>query len=247
MNKIIVLLLVTGAFLTGCASPSVEVSEVYQKIELPSQESSGLYGEILLDLGNSALEEDAELSDTLSKWKEINRDVCALLLVESLGIIEPVVKPKVDNKEYLRKNIYGADSLAGTVFLDYRCDINSSPIKMFHGHNMKDGTMFANLPDLFYVDGFEEPVDIELYLEGGKAVYRVFSVVSVDSKEEALPIDMLQDGSDVRSILDDLLERSVVSGGTIFSNDAVILNTCWYGKNGSERNLHCIVAASRVL
>ena len=54
-----------------------------------------------------------------------------------------------DPQKYLRRNFYGKYSQSGVPFLDGRCDIQSTNL-IIYGHNMKNGTMFADLKK--YVD-----------------------------------------------------------------------------------------------
>ena len=54
-----------------------------------------------------------------------------------------------DPQKYLRRNFYGKYSQSGVLFLDGRCDLQSSNL-IIYGHNMRNGTMFSDLKK--YVD-----------------------------------------------------------------------------------------------
>ena len=239
--------LVCICLLSGCAGHGRTGNLGIEEVHLPSQESSALYGETVAGIGEVLLIEDEVLASQLEEWQCVNSDVCAMLRITDLNICEPVVEATVDNKQWLRTNIYGEEDVAGVVFLDYRCDVPGTLVKLVHGHNMKDGTMFAAIPDLLFLESCQDAPLIELYYGTGSAVYEVFSVVSVDATKEALPIDIMANSNEVSLMLNDLRERSIVPGGVLHSVDVVVLNTCWYGESGTERNLHCIVAASRVV
>ena len=238
-----------GAFLclTACAAVEPHISEgsdIVSEIKLPSSYSSGLYADIItsFDWGTPAAVEDLA---TLEEWKIVNPSTFSLLICEELDIREPVLLAN-DNKQWLRTNIYGESDKAGTVFMDYRCNLKSNLVKLLHGHNMKDNSMFGNVPDLLELTSCSEAPLLHLVMEGYVRTYEVFAVLSVDATKEALPIPTMTDAEEVRAMSAELLGRSLVPDGVIHSDDVLLLNTCWYGESGMERYLHCIVAASRI-
>ena len=234
--------------LSGCSlQHTVMDSPCISTIKLPAQHSSGLYSELLNEVQSGILDRSQEYADVLISWQQVNPDVRCMISVPELGILEPVIGGAKSNEQWLRTNIYGEKDRNGSVFFDYRCDAASSTIKMIHGHNMLDGTVFGRLPELLHLADCGEAPLIELIFAEGAAIYRVFSVMSVNTKEEALPLDPLLDFDGSLSVADDLLYRSDVPGGVLDSCDILILNTCWYGESGVERNLHCVVAACRAV
>lgn len=231
--------------LTGCSETSAP-TPTPPALELPGNQSSGLLGEVIKDLQGVLATPDEKYADDLHYWQEVNSDVCAMISIPEYGTYEPVVDAEESNMQWLRTSITGEYSVAGCVFLDVRCDLENTPVKLVHGHNMSDGTMFAKVPNYLTLDSCEDAPIIEFYTEDGKLTYQVFSVISVNSKEEALPIDTLASLEDVSAMTDELLERSLVPDGEVTSQDILVLNTCWYGESGVERNLHCVVSASRI-
>lgn len=215
-------------------------------IALPKTRTSYEYGELLHDIQSIIAKQDIELADALYYWKSINSSVGAMIAIPEYDIYEPVLVSDSDNMQWLRTDIYGNYSYAGAVFLDFRCNFKDSPLKMIHGHNMLDDTMFSRIPEYIALDDCKNAPDITLYTESGELTYRVFSVISINSRDEALPIDNILTESQIDEMSREFLERSVVPGGEIESNDLLVLNTCWYGESGTEKDLHCIVVASRL-
>lgn len=246
--RVFVLHLLLMIFLTGCSSLDLEENSIIdEEVRLPVQNSSALFGTTVNELGNLMLYRNVELEDKVSYWKSVNKDVCALLVCEELGIEEPVVQATKSNTQWLRTNIFGTSDVAGTIFLDVRCNVNEHAIKMIHGHNMQNGKMFAPLPQMLQYTSVADAPLFHLVYETGVADYQVYSVIAINTKEEALPLDRLNTKEQTELVVQDLLKRSCVPGGKITSLDTLVLNTCWYGKSGRDRNLHCIVVASRVV
>lgn len=215
-------------------------------VVLPGTETSGLWGHRLSELSQSMLVTDEQLDSVLKDWQEVNDGVGALIILPEFDVIEPVICNAENNKQWLRTAITGEYAVRGTVFLDYRCDINNNAIKLIHGHNMSNGTIFGGLPSYIEKESMSEIQNAELYLPSGKAVYEPYAVITVDGNDEALYINPLLSWDEMEAFSKDLLHRSVVPGGVIHSLDTLILNTCWYGESGREHNLHCLVVYSRV-
>jgi sortase B len=67
------------------------------------------------------------------------------LTVPNTNIDYPFVQSK-DNDYYLRRDLNGDYAVAGTVFMDYRCEKNFvSQNTILYGHHMKNGSMFGTL------------------------------------------------------------------------------------------------------
>lgn len=78
-----------------------------------------------------------------------NADCIGWLSIDGTNISYPVMHTPSDPQKYLRRNFYGKYRQSGVPFLDGRCDIQSTNL-IIYGHNMKNGTMFADLKK--YVD-----------------------------------------------------------------------------------------------
>ena len=78
-----------------------------------------------------------------------NSDCIGWLSIDGTNISYPVMYTPLDPQKYLRRNFYGKYSQSGVPFLDGRCDLQSTNL-IIYGHNMRNGTMFADLKK--YVD-----------------------------------------------------------------------------------------------
>lgn len=85
----------------------------------------------------------------------INKDVCAWVTLDNTNIDYPVVQGE-DNVEYLNKDFYGNFALAGSIFLDSRCNKKfRDAYSLLYGHHMTNQKMFGDL-DLFKDRAFFE-------------------------------------------------------------------------------------------
>lgn len=75
---------------------------------------------------------------------ERNPDYFAWLTVEGTRINYPVMHSPTEPDRYLHRNFDGGESLSGTPYLAADCGPDSDNL-LIYGHNMRDGTMFADL------------------------------------------------------------------------------------------------------
>lgn len=78
---------------------------------------------------------------------EINRDMIGWIQIDGTAIDYPVVQSPPDKANfYLRRNFYKENATCGTIYVREACDVNRpSDNVTVYGHNMRNGTMFADL------------------------------------------------------------------------------------------------------
>ncbi len=92
-------------------------------------------------------------------WGE---NVIALIEVDGTSIKYPIAQAK-DNAWYLRRDINGNYSAAGSIFLDYR---NSNDFgdgyNLIYGHRMSQGRMFSDIKKFFDLEFFNKNKKAEI-------------------------------------------------------------------------------------
>lgn len=77
---------------------------------------------------------------------EINRDMVGWIQIEGTAIDYPVVQTPNSPNFYLRRNFYKENATCGTIYVREACNVNlPSDNVTLYGHNMRNGTMFADL------------------------------------------------------------------------------------------------------
>ena len=98
-----------------------------------------------------------------------NNDIAGWIRIDGTKIDYAYVYTPEDYDKYLHLDLEGNYSYAGSIMMDQRCTIDpESSNALLHGHNMKNGTMFANImkytdkeyweehPTIFYSTLYEE-------------------------------------------------------------------------------------------
>ena len=102
---------------------------------------------------------------------EVNKDVIGWLTIPNTKIDYPFVISK-DNDYYLRRDIYGNQASAGTLFMDFRCGRDFLSFNtIIYGHNMKNGGMFSDLKKYADMSFFDRNASGTIFL--GKDTYKL--------------------------------------------------------------------------
>lgn len=88
---------------------------------------------------------DGDQGASFSELLSINPDVCAWVSMDGTGIDYPVLQGE-SNLTYINTDVYGNFALAGSIFLDSRCDKTyQSAYSLLYGHHMDNSKMFGDL------------------------------------------------------------------------------------------------------
>lgn len=98
------------------------------------------------DLGQPENQPTAPISIDFASLKSINDDVIGWIYMEALPQISYPVVQGEDNNTYLHQTYEKNYNFAGTIFIDYENKRDFSDCNtLVYGHNMKNGSMFAQL------------------------------------------------------------------------------------------------------
>lgn len=139
-----------------------------------------------------------------------------------------------DNDFYLHRAVDGSYLRVGSIFLDYRCNADfTGKIDILYGHNMSDGSMFADVMKFIDSDYFDS--HNYGWLTTKNAVYRIdfFSLSQPENYDAFYDVN-----SDVNLWLDSLRERSFIwrNIGVSKEDKFISLSTCT-GSEGSSRTV----------
>ena len=76
----------------------------------------------------------------------LNNDMVGWIEIPGTSIDYPVVQSPYQSNFYLRRNFYKEKATCGTIYVREKCDVSKpSDNVTLYGHNMSNGTMFADL------------------------------------------------------------------------------------------------------
>lgn len=240
-----------AAYLTGLNRAETEMEEIRESYVkqggrlMPENEGTpeaSVSDEILS--GEASQEEHPEYGitdktvDFAALQEEVNGDIYAWIFVPGTAIDYPVVQHPEEMDYYLEYNLDGTKGRPGGI---YTQRMNSrdwtDPNTVIYGHNMRNGTMFADLHKYEDADFFAGNRYVHIYTEDGRIlVYEIFAAYVTDNSHLLLTKNIYTE-TGFQSYLDDipthtgkncnfLEEREVTSQDRILT-----LSTCVYGQN----------------
>ena len=107
--------------------------------------------------------------------------------VDAHTLIDFPVLQGEDNFAYINTDVYGNFALAGSIFIDSRCDPSfADPYTLLHGHHMENSRMFGDLDLYKELDFFRQYYTGTLIIPGYQWPLRVFACMVVPSSEEKI-------------------------------------------------------------
>ena len=174
------------------------------------------------------------------KLKEQTQELCTNI-DNSIGWIN-VPETKInypvmysgDNDFYLHRAVDGSYLRVGSIFLDYRCNSDfTSRINILYGHNMSDGSMFADV--MKFIDSSYFDSHNYGWLSTPNAVYKIdfFSVSQPENYDDFYDVN-----SDINLWLESLRENFFIWRNIGISEEDrfISLSTCT-GSEGISRTV----------
>ena len=206
---------------------SREYAQISQTVSAsPSSPSSSELPEDLAQSSEVASEPERFTFD-YQKLADQNSDAVGWLRLPETKLSYPILQGK-DNAYYLDHTFYKNQNEVGAIFMDSRIKEGfAADQAILYGHNMRDGSMFAELCKYRSQEYFEEHRYLELYGKNGRAICEVFSAHETAPDGETYTRSF-PDKSAYESYLKKMKELSLYDTGVkvTASNRILTLSTC---------------------
>ena len=167
-----------------------------------------------------------------------NPDVCGWLTIDGTNIDYPFVQGAT-NMDYINRDVTGAFSLSGSVFLDSRCAAGlTDPYTLMYGHHMENGAMFGDVAAFAQADFFAAHTTGSVSLPDAAYTVELFACLCTDAYDSAV-YDPARYQTGVQPLLDYLAANAVQQRPCSADAQAGILalSTC----AGAETNGRVVV------
>lgn len=167
-----------------------------------------------------------EIIDEL-KAQYNNDDVVGILEINNTDYVVPIMQSE-DNEYYLDHTPDGKSNFMGSIYLDYRVNIDSSKKLLIYGHNSSRVEMpFAILEEFYDKDYYNNHKYVEITTSTTKKKYEIFSVHVETSDFTYMNINFEND-EEYLNHLQILKSRSIYDTGVEVTKDdeVLILQTC---------------------
>ena len=138
--------------------------------------------------------QEEEKEYTFAELKEINPDTVGWIEMFGTNINYPVVQGD-NNLEYLNKDIFGYNTLTGSIYLAAENDSDFGDwYNMIYGHHMNNGAMFGDIERYLDPEFFSSHNDGIIQTEQGNYSIHVFACIRTNAYEDA--VYQLQDDAE---------------------------------------------------
>ena len=156
-----------------------------------------------------------------------NDDVVGILEINNTDYIVPIMQGE-DNDYYLNHTPDGKENYVGSIYLDYRVNIDSDRKLLIYGHNSSNIDMpFKILEEFYDKDYYNNHKYVEITTSTTKKKYEIFSV-HVETKDFSYMNINFVDDDDFLKHITKLKEKSMYDTEIELSKDdeILILQTC---------------------
>lgn len=179
--------------------------------------------------------------------EETNEDIYAWIYIPDTVIDYPVVQHPTDNAYYLNHNLNGSQGLPGTIYSeDYNSRDFTDVNTVLYGHNMKAGTMFAQLHNYEDRAFFDEQPYVFIYTEDDVYIYEIFA--AHESGSEHILLNYSFDNKVMfQGYLDDIINKrsmncNIREESEVDSDSHILtLSTCVSNRQSSRYLVQCVL------
>ena len=179
--------------------------------------------------------------------QERNPDICGWIIIPDTDISYPIVQG-TDNEFYLTHTFLKAENYAGAIFMDYQADRTFKDFNTFiYGHNVKHGTMFAELENFKDASFYEAHPYIYLFTPDGNYRCEVVSMYSTTDQSASYTTytgdeeNYLKYVDLVKGLAENIREVDVKG-----SEHMITLSTCSYERGGEASDARYLLHAKMV-
>lgn len=167
-----------------------------------------------------------------------NSDIYSWIYIPDTNINYPVCQSADNDDFYLDHDMDKNYSYSGTIYSQI-CNSRdySDRVTVLYGHNMANGSMFANLHKFESSDFFNKHKNIYVYTQGHKLTYTVVSAYVYDDRHITNSFDFSKD-SDFNEYIDSVINprsvsKNVREGIHLTTDDKLLtLSTCLNSGDG---------------
>lgn len=203
---------------------------------------------------NTKKKNSMEYSSSITTWVwdykamlQYNDEAKGYIKLDGTRIQYPIVEHE-DNKFYLKKGSDKVSNGAGAIFLDYRTEGLDGRMCIIYGHNMMDGSMFAELMN-YREDSFAKAHQtFDIYIGYRHYIYYVFSAFSAKGNNDSVYKFGFEDDNDYQKWLNAVSSKSRYKFENRLPNinDKVIMcSTCV--DNSGNRQIVCMYRGEEVV
>lgn len=170
--------------------------------------NSPIIEEEILEKEEKKREVNENLLAKENNLKSKNNEYKMWVQIPNTNINYPIMQG-IDNDVYLHGDFNKEYYYPGSIFVDYRNNIENDENIWIYGHHMKDESMFHNLVKLKSEDYFNENPYITILKDGITYKYEIFSIFVVKDDEANIVFDF-SNKDDMNNYIEEIKSNSIL-------------------------------------
>lgn len=154
-----------------------------------SKQQAHLYSDLAAARKQDTQQETVSEPEKQASYQNLyweNTDMVGWILIEDTNINYPVMQTSADPNYYLKHDFEKHYTDYGCPFMQADCDASTpSDNLIIYGHNMKDGSMFADLAKYRSKDFWQTHKTVWFDTELGSYAYEIFAVIHTTVQADA--------------------------------------------------------------
>ena len=154
-----------------------------------SKQQAHLYSDLAAARKQNTQQETASEPEKQTSYRNLyleNADMVGWIQIEGTNIDYPVMQTSADPNYYLKHDFEKNYTDYGCPFMQADCDaLARSDNLIIYGHNMKDGSMFADLAKYRSKDFWQDHKTVWFDTELGSCAYEIFAVIHTTMQADA--------------------------------------------------------------
>ena len=179
----------------------------------------------------SLLKEEKEEIKDLKYYKDYynNDDIIGSLNIPNTNINTLLVQ-STDNKYYLNHSLKKEYDIVGSIYVDYRTNLNSKQINIYgHNSNVYD-VMFKELEKYLDEDYYKNHKYIELWNGLDTNIYEIFSIQIVSEEYEHYEVNSSDWNAHINKLSKSIYKTEAKAN---IDDQILVIQTCLYNKENS--------------
>lgn len=184
---------------------------------------------------DSQIDKDAEVlrKRNLTPLFAENPDCIGWICIEGTEVDYPVMYTPTETQKYLHRNFEGEDSTGGVPFLQENTTLDGDHL-IIYGHNMRNGSMFADVTNYADEAYCEAHPTIEFETAEGVRYYDVVAVALLDKNDAWYGFIMSETAAAFDSAVSAVTEKAVYQTEVVptYGKQLLTLSTCYGSDDG---------------
>jgi len=205
--------------------------------------------DVFSDLG---IDNPGKVLDWDALWAE-NEDIYAWIYIPDTNIDYPVLQHATDNSYYLNYNIDGTKGYPGCIYTE---NFNSKDFSdnntVIYGHNMRNGSMFADVHEFKDREFFDNHRYVYIYTPDKIMIYEIFANYVFTNAHILYSFDCFsKEGYEqyIDMIFDTFVNMGIFREGVTVNEDTpmITMSTCVTGQNEKRLLLQAVYVGEKEL